>query len=115
MPDSSSAEVSNPVDSLVSAQQKTLSRGNTTTVALCPPNQEEHWIEIKLQDENGDPVPNESYVITGPNGEEYTGSLDENGFVRIDGLNPGECAVTFPRLAERYAPDLVSGNLPAQS
>ena len=99
--------------SLSSAQQKTFSQGNASGVSSCSGN--EHWIEIKLEDENGDPIPNESYVITGPGGEEHTGTLDANGFVRIDGLDPGQCDVSFPRLYERYRPSFAEGNMPGQS
>jgi len=99
---------------LSAAQQETASRGNVEPVVSCPAKKK-HWIEIKLQDENGDPIPNEPYVIIGPEGEKHSGSLDGNGFVHIDGLDPGECEVKFPELYKRYRPDLVTANLPGQS
>lgn len=98
---------------LSAAQQATVSRGNVGPVVGCP--KKKHWIEIKLQDEKGDPIPNERYVITGPDGEKHSGSLDAKGFVHIDGLDPGECEVKFPELYQRYRPDLVTANLPGQS
>jgi len=113
MPDGSDSGSSGDGQSLSSAQQKTLSQGDASGVAGCPTQQ--HWIEIKLEDENGDPIPNESYVIIGPANDKHTGSLDGNGFVRIDGLDPGECEVSFPRLYQRYRPTIVPGNTSGQS
>ena len=76
------------------------------TLAAAPthdPNSEEnkekkHWIEIELVDEEGNPVPGEEYAITLPDGSVSTGTLDEKGFARVDGIDPGTCQVTFPNL-----------------
>jgi type VI secretion system secreted protein VgrG len=54
------------------------------------------WIEIELVDEEDNPVPGERYQITLPDGSVARGTLDENGFARIDGIEPGTCQVTFP-------------------
>ena len=68
------------------------------------PNTEENklkksWIEIKLVDETNKPVPGERYRITLPDGTTLAeGTLDENGFARVDGIDPGTCKVTFPNL-----------------
>ena len=97
---------------LSQAQQKAQSRGNPGAVTKCP--KKKHWIEIKLVDQEGQPIPNQKYVITGPAGEKHSGSLDAQGFVHIDGLDPGECDVAFPGLYERYRPDLITANLPGQ-
>jgi hypothetical protein len=113
MPDKTDDGSSGAAQSLSSAQQKTLSQGDASGVTSCPTKK--HWIEIKLEDENGDPIPNESYVITGPANEKHSGSLDANGFVRIDGLDPGQCDVSFPRLYKRYSPSIVEGNMSRQS
>jgi hypothetical protein len=93
-------------DSLSEAQAKTLAQGNADAVAPCP--LAKHWIEVKLQDDDGNPIPGEEYVILGPEGGKYSGSLDDNGFVRIDGLAAGTCEVRFPRLYQRYRPELMS-------
>jgi hypothetical protein len=29
---------------------------------------------------------------------EISGTLDENGFARVEGIDPGQCKVTFPDL-----------------
>ncbi|MCG2747201.1 MAG: type VI secretion system tip protein VgrG [Desulfobulbaceae bacterium] len=57
------------------------------------------WIEIELVDEDGKPAPGEAYKVTLPDGETVaTGTLDEKGFARIDGIDPGNCKITFPNL-----------------
>jgi type VI secretion system secreted protein VgrG len=68
------------------------------------PNDEENrekksWIEIVLVDETENPVPGESYCITLPDGTTIaSGTLDDQGFARVDHIDPGTCKVTFPRL-----------------
>ncbi|MCY7348885.1 MAG: hypothetical protein LH614_22065, partial [Pyrinomonadaceae bacterium] len=57
------------------------------------------WIEIKLVDELDNPVPGERYRVTLPDGSTIAeGTLDEEGFARIENIDPGTCQVTFPRL-----------------
>src|SRR5262249_11038688 len=56
------------------------------------------WIELKLVNEAGDPVPGERYRITAPDGKTRSGTLDHDGFARIEGIDPGQYKVTFPRL-----------------
>ena len=57
-----------------------------------------HWIEIKLKDEAGKPVPGEPYQIILPDGSTAaSGTLDEKGFARVDDIeDPGTCKVIFP-------------------
>lgn len=59
------------------------------------------WIEITLVDGKGDPVPGESYQIELADASVLEGSLNEKGFVRVDGIDPGNCKVTFPELDGR--------------
>ena len=56
------------------------------------------WIEIELVDEEDQPVPGEKYKITLPDGSVAKGTLDENGFARIEGIEPGTCQITFSEL-----------------
>lgn len=56
------------------------------------------WIEIVLVDEEDNPVPGEKYEITLPDKTVKKGTLDENGFARVDGIDPGMCEITFPEL-----------------
>jgi type VI secretion system secreted protein VgrG len=58
-----------------------------------------HWIEIKLVDTEKKPVPGELYRIILPDGKVVAeGTLDEKGFARVEGVDPGTCKVTFPNL-----------------
>lgn len=58
------------------------------------------WIEIVLvYESNGKPVPGAAYEVTLPDGTTVaSGSTDENGFARVDGIDPGSCQVSFPAL-----------------
>lgn len=57
------------------------------------------WIEIKLIDEAGNPVPGERYRITLPDGKTLAeGTLDQKGFARVSNIDPGTCKITFPNL-----------------
>lgn len=57
-----------------------------------------HWVEIALVDQDGNPVPGENYAITVPGGSVVTGSLNEKGRARVNGIDPGTCKITFPDL-----------------
>ncbi len=61
-------------------------------------DEEKTFIEIELLDEADQPVAGESYEITLPDGSVTTGTLDEKGFARVDGIDPGDCQITFPNL-----------------
>lgn len=56
------------------------------------------WIEIELLDDRNDPIPGHKYRITVPDGRVAEGTLDENGWARVEGFEPGECEITFPDL-----------------
>ena len=61
-----------------------------------------HWIEIKLVDEDGDPVAGEDYRITLPSGDVRTGKLDKDGKAKLDGLTEsGSAKVAFPGIDAR--------------
>jgi len=61
--------------------------------------QETHWIEIELVDEDDDePISNEQYELTLPNGKVEKGTTDQNGCARFDGIDPGTCQLIFPKL-----------------
>jgi len=66
--------------------------------------EEKSWIEIELVDEDGIPVPGEKYIVKLPDGTTVaSGTLDEKGFARVDGIDPGSCKVTFPNFdGERW-------------
>jgi len=58
----------------------------------------EGWIEIELVDEAGAGVPGERYRVTLPNGRVASGTLNKDGFARIEGFEPGTCKICFPKL-----------------
>jgi len=61
-------------------------------------DEEKSWIEIELVDEENNPVPGEKYKITLSDGKVKTGTLDQNGLARVEGIEPGTCQITFPNL-----------------
>ena len=56
------------------------------------------WIEIQLIGENDSPIAGETCEIRLPGGKVITGTLNEEGIVRVDGIPPGTCFVSFPTL-----------------
>lgn len=56
------------------------------------------WIEIRLVDDQGEPMADESYTMRLPDGTERSGQLDRSGRVRVDGILPGACKPVFPEL-----------------
>ena len=54
------------------------------------------WVEIKLEDEEGQPVPGARYRIELKDGSAIEGTLDKEGKARHDGLDRGSCKITFP-------------------
>ncbi len=69
-----------------------------------PPQTEEEkkqktsWIEIEMVGEDDSPIPGEAYRITLPDGTVAEGTLDDKGLARVDGIDPGNCQITFPNL-----------------
>jgi hypothetical protein len=55
------------------------------------------WIEIEVVYDDGTPYDGNCHVQL-PSGAETDGAPDEDGVVRIDGLLPGSCRVSFPDL-----------------
>jgi hypothetical protein len=56
------------------------------------------WIAVQLIDDKGNPVPNVAYKVTLPDGSVMSGSLDDQGIVRFDDIDPGDCLVSFPEI-----------------
>lgn len=83
------------------AQIKAMQPGSHNAQPFKPPKEsdsEKTWIEIKLVDEQGDPVPGERYEVKVPDGSVATGTLDEKGYAKINGIDPGSCDISFPNL-----------------
>ncbi len=68
-----------------------------------PKTQEEkekkkNWIEIVLRDDKGKPKAGEPYKVILPDGTTAAeGTLDEKGFARVNGIEPGSCKISFPK------------------
>lgn len=56
------------------------------------------WIEVQLLGEDGAPIAGEAYAIILPGGKVIEGWLNGEGVARIDGIPPGVCQVSFPKL-----------------
>jgi hypothetical protein len=65
-----------------------------------PARTELTWIEIQLIGEDNQPIPGERYRIELTDGSVREGRLNEEGLARVDGIDPGQCQVTFPALDE---------------
>lgn len=86
-------------DSLEAARQDSAATTDADPVSGCP-DSELTWIEIALQSETGEPVPDEEYFVTASDGSEHSGNLDQNGFARLDQIPAGTCQVSFPLLED---------------
>ena len=49
-------------------------------------------------DQKGYPVPHERYRVVPPGSPPREGFLDDHGFARVGGIDPGTCGVSFPDL-----------------
>lgn len=90
----------------IKAEQRQAQSGKYGSVKVKPykpPTAEEakekkSWIEIEMVDEDDKPVTGMAYRITLPDESVAEGTLDEKGFARVEGFEPGSCKVTFPSL-----------------
>ncbi|GJQ30603.1 MAG: hypothetical protein HBSAPP03_24870 [Phycisphaerae bacterium] len=64
------------------------------------PDEPPTWIEIELLDDDDQPIAGEVYRVTTPDGKVRSGTLNDKGFARVEGVKKGQCKVTFPRLDE---------------
>ena len=103
------ADIANPgaVEKIKAEQREAKSGkyGSVKTQPHKPPQTQEEaeqkrsWIEIELVDEDDNPVTGMAYRITLPDGETVAeGTLDEKGFARVEGFEPGTCKIAFPSL-----------------
>src|SRR5207245_932048 len=56
------------------------------------------WIQVQLLDENGKPVPNAKYQVELSDGSTRSGTLNQQGSVRFEDIDPGDCQVSFPEI-----------------
>ncbi len=60
------------------------------------------WIEIKLMYDDDEPIANEQYWIRDKDGNEYTGTTDEQGIAKVKDVKDGYCEIKFPELDGWY-------------
>ncbi|MEW5993876.1 MAG: hypothetical protein AB1744_05720, partial [Candidatus Zixiibacteriota bacterium] len=53
------------------------------------------WVELKLKDEEGNPIGNRPFRARLPDGQIREGKLDQNGCAKIENVPPGKVKVTF--------------------
>ena len=58
--------------------------------------EEKTWVEVRLVDDDGNPVAGAQYKLKITDGSVREGSLDDDGRVRVNGIDPGSCTVWFP-------------------
>jgi hypothetical protein len=85
-----------PIESLRNARRDIVAGTRICTTQPC--SEEKHWIEIVLEDDRGNPVPEEEYLVTTADDTEYSGVLDSRGRARIEGIKADDYEVTFPRI-----------------
>ena len=106
---SEEADVADPgkVEEVKAEQRQTQSGkyGSTKLAPYSPPKTPEEkavkttWIEIQMVDSANQPVPGEEYRVVLADGQTAAeGTLDDKGFARIEGIEPGNCQVSFPKL-----------------
>src|SRR5262245_57894452 len=81
-------------DSVGSAVQPCSSNSSNPPPKVVSKNKK-HWVELAMVDQEGNPAAGQDYEITLPDGSIVTGSLDEKGLVRIEGIDPGNCKFRF--------------------
>jgi hypothetical protein len=86
-------------DSLEAARKDSAAAEDPTLSSSCP-DSALTWIEIILEDDEGNRVPDTEYLVTASDDSEHSGVLDEEGFARVDGIQPGACRVSFPLLED---------------
>jgi hypothetical protein len=61
-----------------------------------PPEKTKTWIEIHLVDQNDQPVGDVRYQLKITDGSMRTGTLGADGVLRVPGIDPGTCEISFP-------------------
>jgi hypothetical protein len=54
------------------------------------------YVEIRLKDQRGNAVPNAQYRLYFANGQILEGTLDSNGYKKVENVPPGQWSVSFP-------------------
>jgi hypothetical protein len=62
------------------------------------PTEENHYIEINVVDDEGNPMPGIAYELTLPDRRKRTGTTGANGQIYVDGIDAGSCKLRLPAL-----------------
>ena len=90
--------VSRKGDMLIMNMINTLGLTGMNQEDVKPAKEEKSFIEIELHDENGDPLPNEDYIIKSADGKEIKGKLDDNGYAKIENVSGQSYKIRYPNL-----------------
>lgn len=66
-----------------------------TSASSSSPKTKKTWIEIRLINKKGAPVPGAKYRLKLTDGSTEEGTTDEFGSARVTGIDPGMCEVSF--------------------
>jgi hypothetical protein len=77
-------------------QMKDMGSSSPGQKAVEPCADNRSWIEIRLIDDDGNPVPKARYRLRLPDESVTEGCLDDAGQMRLDNIVPGTCTVEFP-------------------
>jgi uncharacterized Zn-binding protein involved in type VI secretion len=72
--------------------------GGSDSAPATTSQDKKHWVSIELVGQDGKPIPDEMYHIELPDGSAVDGALDDKGQAKVEGIDPGNCKVTFPNL-----------------
>jgi uncharacterized Zn-binding protein involved in type VI secretion len=59
---------------------------------------ETQWVGFRLVNTENAALSGEPFELTDPSGKKFSGELDGEGQVRVEGVRVGSCIVTFPRI-----------------
>ena len=69
--------------------------GSSTNKTASEKKPEKTWIEFRLVNQQGDPVPGAKFRVKITDGSEREGVTDSEGSVHIPGIDPGTCEISF--------------------
>jgi len=72
----------------------------TATISPCT---SKDWIDFRLVDASGKPMPGVGYRLESSDGQSAEGVTDENGCAGHDGLDPGKCRITWLPAEDAHA------------
>ena len=53
------------------------------------------WVEVKLKDQEGNPVKEAEFEIQLPDGQKKSGKLDDSGYAKVEDIPPGKFIINF--------------------